>query len=913
MKMNSLCFDDNKGDIEAKSAEGSPTIEVDDIFGDPEVVPRVGDEYQAKIPPLVTALYFSKLMKKTKDSEMPGSFSLGLPSSLMRAHCIIENSCGTLESVTSEVEQGISQNGCSKVEYQTVLLGEGKNVGKNSNFRPSSKCRETGIIDSYPGMQTEIDQSGGKDLLPGLLVHPSWTDIDYDRFLLCLYVFGKKNFKFLKIFVGSKNMGDIMSFYYGKFYRSKGYRRWSVCRKLKTKRYICGQKIFTEWRQQELLSRLFPHVSGECQTVLVEISRSFAEERMPFVEYVFALKDAVGIDLLVAAVGICKGKQDLTSTVAEPTKTNDIFSLRPKLTIGKACSSLTSEDIIKILNGNFRLSKSRSSDLFWEAVWPRLLAKGWHSEQPTDYLPSYSKQCLVFIVPGVKKFSRRLVNGKHYFDSVSDVLTKVASEPGLIETEIQATDGSGDRENGQDKLYLEGLSNKAQNCYLQPHSSKCDQDLTKFTIVDTSVVQGMGQSKVRQLRSLPFETVSVSTISSCSSESEKNATGDSENQAEQAAPSYPIEDQVEHAAPSYRIGDLLQQANSSIPIEAQVEVANSSIPIEDQVEHASASYPIEDQIQQVIASCPIQDQVEQVNSSNPIEDVSDKGVSIDSSHCTPIPEAFNITEVGVKNHKCHSDLYSNKHSREISEHQSIQNMISDCSNYFPDMKMPKLRDCNQGEFSHCTRSTSRIRDFDLNEPITESDQPEASEGAPNMSNEGSATENRMAEEFSGAKSETRMLIDLNFPQVSPEFETDVEIPASMFIMQNDNQCANTSSSPFGVRPINKIQEFPDGHEDHQVIIANRRQSTRNRPLTAKALEALEYEFLNSKRKRKNTDSPDSNSNSRTLHATNGTILSAARDKGIGNAMADTREEEEENVIHEYRYSIDLNKEPCYNM
>ncbi|CAL0302443.1 unnamed protein product [Lupinus luteus] len=892
--MNSLCFDDKKGNIEAKSAEGSPTDEVDDIFGYPEAVPRVGDEYQAEIPPLVTSLYLSKLMKKTKDSEMPGSFSLGLPSSLKRAHCIIENSCGTLESVTSEVEQVISQNGCSKVEYQTVLLGEGKNVGKNSNFRPSPKCRETGIIDSYPGMKTEIDQSGGKDLLPGLLVDPSWTDIDYDRFLLCLYVFGKKNFKFLKIFVGTKNMGEIMSFYYGKFYRSKGYRRWSVCRKLKTKRYICGKKIFTEWRQQELLSRLFPHVSGECQTVLVEISRSFTEERMPFVEYVFALKDAVGIDLLVAAVGIGKGKQDLTSSVVEPTKTNDIFSLRPRITIGKSCSSLTSEDIIKILNGNFRLSKSRSSDIFWEAVWPRLLAKGWHSEQPMDYFPSYSKQSLVFIVPGVKKFSRRLVNGKHYFDSVSDVLTKVASEPGLIETEIQPTDGSGDRENIQDKLYLEFVSDKAQNCYLQPHSSKCDQDVTKFTIVDTSVVHGMGQSKVRQLRSLPFETVSVSTISSCSSESEKNATGDSEHQAEQANSSYPIEDQVEHASPSYRIGDLVQQANASCPIEAQVEVANSSIPIVAQVEHASASYPIEDQVQQVIASCPI-------------EDVSGKGVSIESPHCTPIPGAFNITEVGIKNHKCRSDLYSDKHSREISEHQSIQNMISDCSNYFPDMKMPKLRDCNQGEFSHCTRSTSMIRDFDLNEPISESDPPEAFEGGPNMSNDGRATENRMAGEISGSKSETRMLIDLNFPPVSPEFGTDVKIPAAMFIMQNDNQCANASSSPFGVTQVNKIQEFPHGHEEHQAIIANRRQSTRNRPLTAKALEALEYEFLNSKRKRKNTESPDSNSNSRSLHPSNGTVLSAARDKGIGNAMADTREEE--NVTQEYRYSIDLNKEP----
>ncbi|OIW13358.1 hypothetical protein TanjilG_02878 [Lupinus angustifolius] len=815
--MNSLCYGDNKEDIEAKSTEGSSSIEVDDILGDPRVVPRVGDEYQAKIPPLVEAIYLPKLMKKIRDSKMPESFSLGIPSPLMQAHCVIENSYGMLESVISE-------------------------------------------------MKTEIDQSGGKDLVHGLLVCPSFTDIEYNRFLLCLYVFGKKNFKFVKKFVGSKNMGDIMSFYYGKFYRSKGYRRWSVSRKLRSKRYICGQKIFTEWRQQELLSRLFPHVSRECQTMLVEISRNFAEEKMPFVEYIFALKDAVGIDLLVDAVGIGKGKQDLTSTAADQTRTNNI-SLRPKVPISKACSFLTPIDIIKILNGNSRLSKSRSSDLFWEAVWPRLIAKGWHSAQPTAYTPFGSKQSLVFLVPGVEKFSRTLVNGKHYFDSVCDILTKVASEPGLIEIEIQATDGSVDRENSLDKPYLDGVSNKQHHCYLQPHSSMCDEDLMKFTIVDTSMVHGMNQSEVRKLRSIPFETVSVSTISSCSNESAKNTSEDSKY--------------------------LVEQANASCPI----EVANSSIPIQDQVEHASAAYLIEDQVQQVNASCAIEDPVEQVNSSNPIEEVFDKGVSIDSSHCTPIPETFNITK--VENHKLHSDMHIDN-SREINDHQSIQNMISDCSNSLSCTEMQKLRACNHGEFSRCTESTSMKRNFDLNEPTSESDQHETYEGNPNMS------------KISGEKSETRMLIDLNFPQVPPELGTDVDMPSFMVITQNGDQCANTSSSPSEVTQLNGMQDFPYGHEEQQRIIANRRQSTRNRPLTTKALEALEFGFLNSKRKRKKSaESSDSNLNSRSSRACNRTFVSAAFDKDIGNAMADTREEEE-NVIREYRCSIDLNRDAHYN-
>ncbi|KAE9598255.1 putative transcription factor MYB/SANT family [Lupinus albus] len=817
--MNSVCYDDNKED---KSGEGSSSVEVDDdILGDWEKVPRIGDEYQAKIPSLVEAIYLPKPE---------------LPSPLVQAQCVTENSCGMLESFISEEGQVIS--------YENALLvGEGKNVEKVSNFQSSSKCNETCIIVSYPEMKTEMDQSGGKDLLVhGFSVDQSWTDFEYNRFLLCLYVFGKKNFKFVKKFVGGKNMGDIMSFYYGKFYRSKGYRRWSVSRKLRSKRYICGKKMFTEWRQQELLSRLFPHVSGECQTMLVEISRNFAEDRMAFVEYIFALKDAVGIDLLVDAVGIGKGKQDLTSTAVEQTRTGDIFSLRPKIPITKARSSLTPPDIIKFLNGNFRLSKSRSSDLFWEAVWPRLLAKGWHSEQPTAYTSFGTKQSLVFLVPGVEKFSRALVNGNHYFDSVSDILTKVASDPGLIETEIQATDGSVDRENILDKPYLDGVSNKQHHFFLQPHSSKCDQDLMKFTIVDTSMVQDMNQNEVRKLRSLPSETVSVSTISSCSNESEKNTSEDSKYQVE--------------------------QANASCPIEDRVEVANPSYPIQDQVEHASAAYLI--------------------------EEVFDKGVSIDSSHCTPIPETFNIAEVEVQNHKLHSDMHIDKHSREINDHRSIQNMISDCSNSLSCMEMQKLRACKHVEFSRCTESTSMKRNFDLNKPTSESDQNDA-----------------YAEEISGENSETRMLIDLNFPQVPQELGTNVDIPSFMVIMQNDNQCENTSSFTSEVTQLNRMQEFPYGHEEQQPIIANRRQSTRNRPLTTKALEAIEYGFLNSKRKRKKSaESSDSNLNSRTSHACNRTFVSAACDKGIGIAMAGTREEG--NVIQEYRFSIDLNREAHYN-
>jgi len=680
---------------------------------------------------------------------------------------------------------------------------------------------------------------------------------------------------------------------------------------------------------------------------------------MPFEEYVFSLKDAVGVDLLIAAVGIGKGKQDLTGTAVEPTKNNHIFSVRPEVPIGKACSSLTSADIIKFLTGDFRLSKARSSDLFWEAVWPRLLAKGWHSEQPKDQVVSGSKQSLVFLVPDIKKFSRRkLIKGNHYFDSISDVLNKVASDPGLLETESQATECSVDREKTPDKRDLERGSCREQVQYLQSHSSK---DLTKFTIVDTSMVHDMNQRRVRQMRSLPSQTMNVSTISSCSTESEKDTSSESKDRVqqdnalspirdrvEQDNASSAIENQVEKSHVSSSIDEWVEQAHASRPIEDQVEQSHASSPIkdrvepahasgatEDRVEQAHASGPIEDRIEQTHASSSVEDQfkqanslyltedqVEQANSSNPIEEFSDKGLCIDSSVYTHVPEALSINK-DVKYHRFHSDLHNGEHLREINEHPFIQKMTPDCT--IPCITaMQKLRACNNGEISHCAKSTSVDRNFDLNEPISPSTLQEASEdmgfsmdfgnlslpnylakGSPsNMSHEGSATENHLVREESAENSETRMLIDLNFPQVAPDLALEMEIPSSGATLQNDNQFANTSSSPSEITQ----QEFPDGNNEQQSILLNRRQSTRNRPLTTKALEALEYRFINSKRKRKNTECSDNNPKSKCIRVSNGTIVSATSDNGIEDSMVDARAEEE-NVIQTYSYGIDLNRGP----
>ncbi|KAG8097293.1 hypothetical protein GUJ93_ZPchr0013g34403 [Zizania palustris] len=191
------------------------------------------------------------------------------------------------------------------------------------------------------------------------------------------------------------------------------------------------------WRRQELISRLKSKIIEEAHDLLEMIFKSFSDGQISFVDFVFDLKSAVGTEAFVKAVGI-----------------------------GKDFSSLSLEDIIKFLTGGFRISKTRSNDLFWEAVWPRLLARGWHSEQPNDV--STTKNCLVFVVP----------------------------DPTLLEIEADAMgNGVAVEKNGCDTdLKLN------QDVSLDGH-----HEPPKFTIIDTSLVQGEEPSQVREIRNLPAD------------------------------------------------------------------------------------------------------------------------------------------------------------------------------------------------------------------------------------------------------------------------------------------------------------------------------------------------------------------------------------------------------------------------
>ncbi|KAL9161351.1 hypothetical protein ABFS82_07G016100 [Erythranthe guttata] len=474
---NGDCF------IDSVETEGSPQIQsdnnstdaVDKFEEEPEILPRIGDQYQAELPPLVSGSHYVPFE----------NFQVGLPI--------------LLTWISSSKRDTLGPT--------------------SSDFKNVSKTDEASLRDI---VESTNDGCSGYFLSPGSFdVH--WSGIEKGTFILGLYIF-EKNFVEVRRFVGTKDMGALLSFYYGKFYGSQEYKRWSACRKTKGKKGIYGQRIFSGARQQELLSRIFLRVSEECRNALLEVSKTFAEEKMSLADYVSSLKSMVGVNILVEAVAIGAGKRDLTGASLEPSRSSyPTAHIRSEIPTGKACSALTANEIARFLCGNYRLSKARSNDLFWEAVWPRLLARGWHSEQPKNHTSNFS---LVFLLPGVRKFSKRkLVKGDDYFDSVADVLSMVAKDPGLIQLEneeqekdekddvsMTKNEGNGDvsmtkNEENDDVSMIKNDDNddvsitrqQQRHCYLQPRNPKRKSAVVmKFTVVDTSMSNG----RVRELREI---------------------------------------------------------------------------------------------------------------------------------------------------------------------------------------------------------------------------------------------------------------------------------------------------------------------------------------------------------------------------------------------------------------------------
>lgn len=271
---------DEQADGQSLCQESS---DVYDVFGDPKIRPRLGEDYQVEIPPLFLESDYSQFQNNPSQAESTGStlheFRVGLPIPLIWIKDEVENnkhdplknaskSIGVTNKNESSKQECIkeTQNGPDYDKWNPKLEAidsTSVNKMKLGELGNSNEMQETKI-----GMH-EKHRHEGHFLVPGS-ASDTLNDIEEASFILGLYIFGK-NLVQVKRFIGNKKMGDMLSFYYGKFYKSDRYQRWSGCRKMKSRKCIYGQKIFTGPRQQELLSRLQPKVSEECRIKLLEV------------------------------------------------------------------------------------------------------------------------------------------------------------------------------------------------------------------------------------------------------------------------------------------------------------------------------------------------------------------------------------------------------------------------------------------------------------------------------------------------------------------------------------------------------------------------------------------------------------------------------------------------------------------
>ncbi|GLJ46156.1 hypothetical protein SUGI_0972370 [Cryptomeria japonica] len=409
-----------------------------------------------------------------------------IKSKISREEDACTDSTVTAENIPDTFYSGLGKRKRGRVGWNRVkkikvnIIDPGKQTSGSTCHSPHLKIDCKG----------EDANSRNSIIVPGNPSAP-WSKIEEDLFILGLYIFGK-NFNAVKRFVQTKEIGDILSYYYGIFFRTELYCRWAESRKMRSRNRIQRQRIFSGWRQQELLTRLIPHIPEPSKDEVPKIMKAFNEGIISMEEFVTKLKALAGPDVLVQVVGIGKGKDDLTSTNIGPTKANRVLSFHSEIPVGKACSSFSTEEIVKCLTGDFKLSKNRADDLFWEAVWPRLLARGWHSEQPEDQMLLRLRDFLVFLIPGVQKFSRRkLTRGIHYFDSVTAVLRKVASDPKLLELERDEMEGV----EGKTEILCAPENAEVKNehlgqahSYLKPRFCTNYSDSLMITVVDTSLV-----------------------------------------------------------------------------------------------------------------------------------------------------------------------------------------------------------------------------------------------------------------------------------------------------------------------------------------------------------------------------------------------------------------------------------------
>ncbi|XP_058761829.1 uncharacterized protein LOC131635241 [Vicia villosa] len=684
----------------------------------------------------------------------------------------------------------------------------------------------------------------------------TWSDTDTKSLVLGLFIFGK-NFIQIKRFLENKGMGEILSFYYGKFYKTDGYRRWSE--KLKGRKCIIGKKLFSEPKQRELLSRLIPHVSEESQDTLLQVSKSYTEGRISLEEYISSLKSTVGLGVLVDAVGIGNVKGDLTRFRVKLGKNNQAQTC-------KELSSLGPSDIIQSLKRGFRLSKTKSNELFWEAIWPRLLARGWHSEQPKNRSFVTSKDYLVFLIPGVDKFSRRkLVKGVHYFDSVSDVLSKVVAEPNILvlKEEEEAKVGScseEDLENGSNK---DDLSDDHRQCYLKPRSSTYSKDHIKSMFIDTSLVHGRKPSGLRELKSVPDDSVCKVEVDAA------GKTFKGQKYMRKVKHGKDMSKRIKQSSTKLTVidtnrlpeGKLLKLKVKQLK-HPPVEIEDSSMMTTSLLRESKSGSSTD------VSSEIVDTEMLICDKKKIIKTDSSRGVfnSAATSKNEEYDNPDNDSNTALKSQKNqHAFLFDDNGMKRIIKNQFNRRVRSGDSNHVAvPIKRRRLSACVKAEKSRINENSSEKLGFFQSSSLCKANKNvcDPVSHLHNGSTAASFTDRSLEENneksiLNDSYQRTSVSCEsftFNISQVPSKSENSIMMPKAEEGEQGlkeKDPCPTSATEEVVEEPLRTICDV--GSLEQQTDINPRRQSTRNRPMTVRALECIANEFLHVQKKQKKKD------------------------------------------------------------
>ncbi|WVZ11965.1 hypothetical protein V8G54_016495 [Vigna mungo] len=807
-----------------------------DIFGEPEIFPRVGQQYQVQLPSLISKSDYHWYLRNPYEADNFASvlhkFRVGLPIPIIWIKNELENSRHNRQEKASKSNGVTNKNESSKlncIKQTSNYLGgdivKAKLGPVDSTLVSEMTLGESG--DSNMQQETEIEMhekhsDKGHSLVPGS-ASDTWNEIEEASFILGLYIFGKNLVQDAeKREVENAFMAQKFSLDQGNKSFCLDYYQW----------YQRNATISYSRSCRLLISQLYQNKKDILRSQSLQVSKAFAEGKMLLEDYVLTLKASVGLKALVEGVGVGKGKEDLTGLTADSVKPTQALPVRQEIPVGKACSMLTPPEIISFLTGDFRLSKARTSDLFWEAIWPRLLARGWHSEQPDSHnYAVVSKHSLVFLVPGVKKFSRKLVKGNHYFDSVSDVLCKVASDPELIELGTIADNDCTSKEgNGwaQDtKLDRENSPDQPRHCYLKVKTPNRSTDVMKFTVVDTSLACEK-VTNVRELRSLPFEVLKTCTFENDSDDDENTSKQHTNESASAKTTCFDRRKNGITKASKSNIGkgvsSLLNGFENNVP--SKVELPSSGMA------SSGLSAASKDQKAEFFCNTLKRDGL---NCSSLQRMVSDN--KNDLVPVTKRRRRLTACSRAKKNSNT-ANFFVVPRGKEKEAGFCLDNGNSKSSaNVSPNFFVATRVEQEEASL-HKSKFSERVswdippqQKSNLSSIINE-------EAVPDTSSSGAMGQ--------CSKPQPRTMIDLNLP-VSPEAEVDEPFLNVVTEMQENK--ISKESNDLSVGTNSKLGDHPEQQPD----MHTRRQSTRNRPPTTKVLEAFAFGYLDRKEKRRSRD------------------------------------------------------------